>query len=172
MQMSFNGENPEVVKDVYIAPGACIIGKVSAGKRSSVWFNAVIRGDIEPVTIGEETNIQDNATVHTDEGYPTSIGNRVTVGHNAVLHGCTVEDEALIGMGAMILNGSRVEKGALVGAGALVPPGKVIPAGTLALGSPAKVARELSPGEYPVKDGEYMRYMQRAQRYMEEQERG
>lgn len=143
MLIEFRDLKPRIAENVFIAPGAYIIGNVILEAYSSVWFNAVIRGDMDVIHIGSETNIQDNCSVHTDEGYPSKIGSRVTVGHNSVLHGCLIEDEALIGMGAVILNGARIGRGAIIGAGAVVTSGTVIPAGTLAVGSPAKVIRNL-----------------------------
>ncbi len=165
--ITFNGYYPQLARETFVAPGAYIIGNVYIDSCSSIWFNTVLRGDIDRITIGRETNVQDNSTLHTDEGYPTEIGDMVTVGHNSVLHGCTVEDEVLIGMGTVILNGSRVGAGAIVGAGALLPSGTVIPPGTLALGSPAKVVRELSSREHPTREGHYKQYWHRACCYME-----
>jgi len=140
----YQGYYPRVAEDVFVAPGSYVIGRVQIGKKSSVWFNAVLRGDIDNIVIGEETNIQDNCTVHIDEGSPASIGDRVTVGHNSVLHGCTVEDDVLIGMGSVVLNGARIGKGTILGAGSVVPPGTEIPPNSLALGSPAKKVKDLT----------------------------
>ncbi len=168
MMLPFEGSRPSLSQKVYVAPGAYLIGKVEIGCCSSVWFNAVLRGDIEKITIGRESNVQDNVTVHTDKGYPTVIGNRVVIGHNAVLHGCTVEDGALIGMGALLLNGSKVGSEAIVGAGSLITPGMEVPARTLVVGAPAKVIRELSPEEYPGRQGNYYTYMKIAQKYLAE----
>ena len=128
----------------FVAPGAVVVGEVSLGARSSVWFNTVVRGDSDRVEIGDDTNIQDNATVHQDDGMPALVGARVTVGHRAVVHGCVIEDECLIGMGAMVLSGARVGRGSLVGAGALVREGQVIPAGSLVLGMPGRVMGQVS----------------------------
>jgi carbonic anhydrase/acetyltransferase-like protein (isoleucine patch superfamily) len=147
---------------VFIAPGAFVIGEVTLGARTNVWYNAVIRGDMAPVTIGEETNLQDNVTIHVDEGVPTLIGNQVTVGHNVVLHGCTVEDGVLIGMGSVILNGAVIGRDSLVGAGSLVTPGTVIPPRSLVIGSPGKVVRTLSEDQIPMADGMYKRYLKLA----------
>lgn len=161
----FEGYKPQLGEDVFIAPGARIVGRVEIGRGSSVWFNTVIRGDVDEVTIGEETNIQDGCLLHEDPGCPLKIGNRVTVGHGAVLHGCTVEDGSLIGMGAIVLNGARVGKGAVVGAGALVVEGQEIPPGHLALGSPARVVRQLSAQETEKFQKLAVHYRQRAQQY-------
>lgn len=144
MILPFEDVYPAVGTDVFVADDAKVIGRVTLGARTSVWYGCVLRGDVGTIHIGDDTNIQDLTVVHvTGERFNTRIGNRVTVGHRAILHGCTIHDDALIGMGAIVLDGAVVERGALVGAGALVPPGKVIPAGTMALGSPAKVIREL-----------------------------
>ncbi|MBI5711074.1 MAG: DinB family protein [Candidatus Eisenbacteria bacterium] len=128
----------------FIAPGAVVVGEVTLGARSSVWFNTVVRGDTAAVRVGEETNIQDNSTVHVDEGQPAVIGARVTVGHRAIVHGCVVEDECLIGMGAVVLSGARVGQGSLVGAGALVREGQLIAPGSLVVGAPARVVGPVS----------------------------
>ena len=147
MILPFDGVDPDLGDEVFVADDAKVIGKVTIGARSSIWYGCVLRGDIGTIEIGEETNIQDLTTIHVTGGqFDTKIGSRVTVGHRAIIHGCTIEDDALIGMGAIILDGAVVEKGALVGAGALVAPGKVIPAGTMALGSPARVVKTLGEG--------------------------
>lgn len=125
----------------FIAPGAQVLGAVSLGARASVWYNAVLRADMGPIAIGPETNIQDLTMVHVDEGIPCSIGARVGVGHRAILHGCTVEDDSLVGMGAILLNHVRVGSGSVIGAGAVLTEGTVVPPGSLVLGVPAKVVR-------------------------------
>jgi len=143
-----NGRKPEIGSDEhYIAPNATIIGSVAIGRQASVWFNAVARGDDEQITIGDRSNVQDGSVLHADPGYPLTLGNDVTIGHMVMLHGCTIGDGTLIGMGAIILNGARIGAGSLVGAGALVPEGKEIPGGVLAIGSPARVVRQLSREE-------------------------
>ena len=147
MLRSYRGISPRVAPSAYIDPGAHIIGDVSIGERSSVWPSAALRGDIEPIRVGDETNIQEGAVLHTDSGFPTTLGDRVTVGHLALLHGCIVEDDALIGMGAIVLNGARVGKGAVVASGALVPEGMQVPAGTLVMGTPAKPRRAVTAEE-------------------------
>jgi carbonic anhydrase/acetyltransferase-like protein (isoleucine patch superfamily) len=123
----------------FVAPGATVVGEVTLGERSSVWFGTVVRGDGAPITVGSHTNLQDLTLVHVDEDAPTVVGDRVTVGHRAIIHGCTIEDDCLIGMGAIVLSKARVGTGSLVGAGALVTEGQVIPPGSLALGAPARV---------------------------------
>lgn len=125
----------------FIAAGAVVLGDVHLGRDASVWFNAVIRGDTERIVIGDEANIQDLSVVHADPGFPCVVGRRVTVGHRAILHGCVVEDDCMIGMGAILLNGVRVGTGSVVGAGAVLVEGMVIPPGSLVLGIPGKVAR-------------------------------
>ncbi len=123
----------------FVAPGAVVVGDVTLGARSSVWFNTVLRGDVDRIEVGEDSNVQDNSIVHMDEGLPALIGAGVTIGHRAVIHGCVIEDGCLIGMGAVVLSGARVGAGSLVGAGALVRERQVIPPGSVALGMPAKV---------------------------------
>ncbi len=129
--------------DYWIAPGAHVIGDVRLGDGVSIWFNCTLRGDNEPLEIGEGTNIQENCVLHTDMGFPLSIGANCTVGHKAMLHGCTIGNGSLIGMGATVLNGAIIGEGCLIGAGALVTEGKVIPDGSLVMGAPARVVREL-----------------------------
>ena len=163
--LSFKNSHPRLGDNVYVAPGAYVIGDVVIGSSSSVWFNAVIRGDIAPIRIGDETNLQDNVTVHVDRDIPVTVGNRVTVGHNAVLHGCTIEDNALIGINAVILNGAVIGHDSLVAAGSLVTPGIVIPPYSLVMGSPGKVVRSLSEEQTPRAQGMYKRYVQIARTY-------
>jgi carbonic anhydrase/acetyltransferase-like protein (isoleucine patch superfamily) len=142
------GKSPRLHDTVFVAPGARIIGDVEIGPDSSVWFNTVIRGDVHWIKIGRETNVQDGTVLHVTEGEsPLTIGNRVTIGHMAMLHGCTVEDLALIGIGAIVLDGAVIGREAFIGAGALVTPGVKIPPRTLCLGRPAKPVRDLRPDE-------------------------
>ena len=136
---------PQIPDSAWVAESAQVIGRVRLGERSSVWFNTVLRADNEALVIGDETNIQDGTVLHCDPGKPLHIGNGVTVGHNVMLHGCTVGDGSLIGIGAVILNEAVIGKNCLVGAGALVTEGKVFPDGSMILGSPAKVVRALTP---------------------------
>ncbi len=143
---ALEGTAPDASEN-WVAPGARLIGKVVLRPRASVWFNAVLRGDNEPIVIGEGSNIQDGCVLHTDMGYPLTVGANCTVGHLAILHGCTIGDGALIGMGAMVMNGARVGSGALIGAGAMVTEGKEIPDGALVMGRPGKVVRMLEPEE-------------------------
>jgi carbonic anhydrase/acetyltransferase-like protein (isoleucine patch superfamily) len=135
----------ELGGEVWVAPNATLTGRVSLGAHASVWFGCVMRGDLEPITIGHETNVQDLTVVHVDRGCPVLVGNRVTIGHRAVIHGCTVEDDAVIGMGAVLLSGSRVGKGALVAAGAVLREGFEVPPGAIAAGVPAVIRGEVGP---------------------------
>lgn len=129
--------------DFWIAPDANVIGQVTLHTGASVWFGATLRGDTEMISVGEESNVQDLSVLHTDKGYPLQIGARCTIGHRAILHGCTIGDESLIGMGAVVLNGARVGRNCLIGAGALITEGKEIPDGSLVMGSPGRVVRQL-----------------------------
>ncbi|HHL21220.1 MAG TPA: gamma carbonic anhydrase family protein [Aliiroseovarius sp.] len=136
---------PDIADDAWIAPDAQVMGNVVLGQGASVWFGAVLRGDGEPIRIGARTNIQDLSVLHTDPGFGVTIGAGCTIGHRAILHGCTLEDNVLIGMGATILNGAHIGAGSLIGAGALVTEGKEIPPGSLVMGAPGRVVRELDP---------------------------
>ena len=141
------GVTPDVDATAFTAPTSVLLGRVSLAAHASVWYGAVLRGDVDAISIGPESNIQDNCTVHVDPGFPVTVGARVSVGHNAVLHGCTVEDEVLVGMGATVLNGARIGAGSLVAAQALVPQGMEVPPGSLVAGVPARVRRELTEEE-------------------------
>jgi len=144
----YKGEKPEINESCFIAPSADIIGSVSIGEDSSVWFGTVIRGDGNYIKIGKGSNIQDNSIVHINiNGSPIIIGDNVTVGHGAILHGCKIEDNCLIGMGTTILDGTIIRKNTLIAAGSIVTGGKIIPSGVLCLGVPAKVIRKLSEEE-------------------------
>jgi len=144
----FGGKTPQLGEGVFVAPSADVIGNVVIGARSTIWYCAVLRADVESIRVGAETSIQDNTVVHVDSsGYSTVIGDRVTVGHSVVLHGCSIGDDALIGIGSIVLNGAEVGAGAMVGAGSLVTPGTKIPPGMLALGSPARLKRPLTDEE-------------------------
>jgi len=137
----------KIAEWVYRAPGSQIVGDVAIGENSSVWYNAVIRGDANPIVIGENTNIQDNAVLHVGHDTSLIIGDNVTIGHGAIVHGCTIGNNVLIGMGAIILDGAIVEDNCIIGAGALVTQKKVIPEGSLALGNPAKIVRQITLDE-------------------------
>ncbi len=142
------GEHAPTIADegrIWIAPGAHVIGRVQIGFDVGVWFGAVIRGDNELITVGDRTNIQDNAVLHSDPGFPLTIGDRVTVGHGAIVHGCTIGPDTLIGMGATILNGAHIGRGCIVGANALVREGAVFPDGSLIVGVPARLVASGDP---------------------------
>ncbi len=147
MLHQYKGERPQIGKDVYLAPGSRIIGKVVLADQASIWHNAVLRGDLASIKVGKKTNIQENSTLHVDRDYPLTIGNNITVGHGAILHSCTIGDNCLIGMGATILNGVVIGPQSIIGAGALVPENREIPAQSLVLGVPGKVIRQLTPTE-------------------------
>lgn len=140
---ALDGERPEIADSAWVAPGARLMGRVVLAAESSVWFNAVLRGDNEPIVVGARSNIQDGSVLHTDMGFPLTIGEDCTVGHAAILHGCTIGPRSLIGMGATILNGVVIPEHCLVGANALVTEGKAFEPGSLILGSPAKAVRRL-----------------------------
>lgn len=140
----FNGKIPVVAGSAFIAPGAFVIGDVVIGEQSSIYFGAVVRGDLNFIRIGDRTNIQDNVTVHLSHAFGVTIGNDVTVGHNAVLHGCTIEDGCTIGMGAIVMDGAVICKNSIVGAGSVVTAGKEYPEGSLIFGTPAALVRELT----------------------------
>lgn len=145
MLYELDGVRPDVPDngDFWVAPGAHVIGNVVLGAGVSIWFGCTLRGDNEPIVLGAGTNIQENCVLHTDMGYPLTIGAECTIGHKAILHGCTIGDGSLIGMGATVLNGAVIGKGCLIGAGALVTEGKEIPDGSLVMGAPGRVVRQL-----------------------------
>ncbi|MQY10601.1 Protein YrdA [Streptomyces sp. RB5] len=141
------GREPKTDPNAFVAPTAVLLGDVRLAAGSSVWYHAVLRAEFETIELGADSNIQDNCTVHVDPGFPVTVGERVTVGHNVVLHGCTLEDDVLVGMGATVLNGARIGAGSLVAAQALVPQGMRVPPGSLVAGVPAKVKRPLTDEE-------------------------
>lgn len=145
--IKYKGKVPQVGERVFLAEGACLVGDVSVGDDSSVFYNAVIRADLAEIKIGKRTNIQDNVCIHVSTGVGVNIGDEVTVGHGAVLHGCTIEDNVLIGMGAILMDGSHIKKNCIIGAGALVTHGKEFPEGSLVMGAPAHVVRTLTTDE-------------------------
>lgn len=143
--LPFEGATPRLAEGAYIAPGAQVIGNVELGEQASVWYNAVLRGDLEKITVGARTNVQDGTVIHIESGqYPTIIGEGVTIGHKALVHACTIGDNCLIGMGSIILDGAVIEDNCLIAAGAVVTPGTHVPAGSLVMGTPGKVVRELT----------------------------
>ncbi|MEU1264835.1 gamma carbonic anhydrase family protein [Streptomyces cellulosae] len=141
------GREPRIDEGAFVAPTASVVGDVTLHAGASVWYGAVLRGDVESIAVGESSNVQDNCTLHADPGFPVNVGERVSIGHNAVVHGATVEDDCLIGMGATVLNGAVIGAGSLVAAQALVPQGMRVPPGSLVAGVPAKVRRELTAEE-------------------------
>lgn len=156
---------PEVAEDCWVAPSASVIGHVIMQPRSSVWFGAVLRGDNEPITLGDDTNIQDNAVCHTDPGHPLIFGKGVTVGHQAMLHGCQIGDYSLIGIGATILNGAKIGKNCIIGAHALITEGKEIPDNSLVVGAPGKVIKTLDEGIAEILTASADHYAQNARRF-------
>lgn len=154
----YDGILPVIDETVFIAPGAVVVGRVEIGPYASIWYNSVVRGDVDTVKIGARTSIQDGSILHEHAGFPLFVGEGVTVGHRVLLHGCTIENGAYIGMGSIVMNGARVCEGAVVGAGSLVLQGMVIPPGMLAMGFPAKVVR-------PVKESELDRFYGAVGRY-------
>ncbi len=167
----FNGTWPTIAEDVFIAPGAMIIGNVTIHEGASIWYNAVVRGDSASIVIGRRTNIQDNCTLHVDDDAPLTIGDECTVGHGAVVHGATVGDRVLIGMKAVVLSHSQVGAGTIIGASALVGEHKTIPEGVLAVGIPARVARPLTPDESASIVASATGYHERSRLHREAQER-
>lgn len=164
-----DGVAPEgVAGRFYVAPGAQVMGKVRLGEDANIWFNAVLRGDNDWITVGARSNIQDGCTLHVDPGFPVHVGADVTVGHNVILHGCFVDDGALVGMSATVLNGARIGKGCLVGANALVPEGKEYPENSLILGAPARVVRIMDPAQAAMGRTIAGYYVERAKRFREE----
>jgi len=156
---------PEINADSWVAPNAIIIGKVKLEKNSSVWFNAVLRGDIEKIVIGENSNIQDGSVLHTDPGCPLTVGKDVTVGHMVMLHGCEISDDTLIGIGSTILNKAKIGKNCIIGANTLVTENKVIPDNSLVLGSPGKVIRKVTDDEIKVICENAKHYVENSKRY-------
>jgi carbonic anhydrase/acetyltransferase-like protein (isoleucine patch superfamily) len=168
MILTLAGRTPRIPASAYIAPTADIIGSVDVGENSSVWFQCVLRGDIEPIRIGANSNIQDGCVIHTMTGAPVIVGDWVTVGHRAVLHGCTVEDNCLIGMGAVLLNHVRVGEGSIVAAGALVAERTVIPPRSIYMGVPAKLRRKLEEREQSFIRMHAEHYLQYKEKYLAE----
>ena len=156
---------PAVHPDAFVADGARLVGSVTLGERASVWYNAVLRADMESISIGAFSNIQDSVSVHVDAAHPAEIGEHVSVGHNAVVHGCTVGDGALIGIGAVVLSGAVIGAGSLVAAGAVVLEGTIVPPRSLVAGVPAKVRRELTDDEVAALRDNAVRYLSNAERH-------
>jgi len=159
--------SPEVSDSAFIASSADVIGKVSVGEKSSLWYNVTARGDVNSIRIGDQTNVQDNAVLHNSDDFPCILGNLVTVGHSAVIHACEIGDEVLVGMGAVVLDGAVIGEQSIIGAKSLVTGGTVIPPGSLVLGSPAKVVRELSAEERSKVKDWAVKYVKISRNYLE-----
>lgn len=168
MKYRLGSSHVEVHADSWVAPNATLVGKVKLEPGASVWFNAVLRGDNELIHIGENSNVQDGTVMHTDMGFPLNIGTGVTIGHNAMLHGCSVGDYSLIGINAVILNGAKIGKYCIIGANSLIGEGKEIPDGSLVMGSPGKVVRELTEAQKKMLEASAAHYVHNAQRYARE----
>jgi carbonic anhydrase/acetyltransferase-like protein (isoleucine patch superfamily) len=168
MILTVAGRTPRIPASVYVAPSADVIGSVDVGENSSVWFQCVLRGDIEPIRIGANSNIQDGSILHTVMGAPVSVGDWVTVGHRVVLHGCTIADHCLIGMGAVVLNHAQIGEGSIIAAGSVVPEDTVIPPRSLYMGVPAKLKRELTKDEQAFIRMHAEHYLQYKETYLAE----
>ena len=147
MIRGYKGIEPKIGNNVFIAEGVDIIGRITLADNCNIWYQTAMRGDVDEIVVGENTNIQEGSVVHVSAGYPTIIGKNVTIGHKAIVHACKIGDNTLIGMGSIVLDGAEIGEFTLLGAGSLVPPGKKIPSGVLAMGSPAKVIRNLTDEE-------------------------
>lgn len=168
MLYQLGARRPVREEGVWVADNACVIGSVTLGADSSVWFGAVIRGDNDQITIGPQSNVQDNAVLHTDSGLALTLGRGVTVGHHAMLHGCSVGDYSLIGIHAVVLNGARIGRHCIIGANALIPEGMEIPDGSLVVGSPAVIRRQLSDVQKQHLQAAALHYVNNARRYAQE----
>jgi carbonic anhydrase/acetyltransferase-like protein (isoleucine patch superfamily) len=163
--LPYDGTEPDVADDAYVAPGVTLVGSVTVRSGASVWFGAVVRGDGAPIEVGERSNVQDGCVLHSDPGFPVRVGADVSIGHRAVVHGCTVEDGSLVGMGAVVLNGAVVGHGSLVAAGSVVLEGTVIPPDSLVAGVPGTVKREVTDAERERIRSGAASYVSRAARY-------
>ncbi len=164
--LAYRGTLPRIADNVFVAPGAWVIGDVVIGDRSSVWFNTVVRGDVNFIRIGSDTCVQDNCTLHvTRRKYPLQIGDRVVIGHKAMVHGCTIEDECMIGIGAIILDGAKVGAGSIIASGALLPPGFEAPPGSVLMGTPAKVKRSITDSDRELIRSSWSGYAELAAEY-------
>ncbi|UJJ30679.1 gamma carbonic anhydrase family protein [Halopseudomonas maritima] len=168
MKYSLGEDRVQMAEDAWIADNAAVIGKVTLEAGANVWFGAVIRGDVERITVGEHSNVQDGAVMHADSGVPLTLGKGITVGHNAMLHGCTVGDYSLIGINAVVLNGAKIGKHCIIGANSLIPEGKEIPDGSLVMGSPGKVVKTLNEQQKKMLELSAAHYVQNAKRFREQ----
>ena len=166
--LGYDGHAPDVAPDAFVAEGATLVGAVTVGAGASVWFGAVVRADGAPIGLGRSSNVQDGSVLHSDPTFPVIVGERVTIGHRAVVHGCTVEDDSLVGMGAVVLNGAVVGAGSLVAAGSVVLEGTVVPPGSLVAGVPGRVKRPVTDAERERMQAGTESYVVRARRYREE----
>jgi len=159
---ALDGHRPEIAPDAFIAHAAVVVGRVRIGARSSVWYGSVLRGDDEEIVVGADTNVQDLSLMHADPGFPAVLGDRVTVGHKVIVHGATVEDDVLVGMGAILLNGARIGSGSVVAAGAVVTPGTEVPEGSLVAGLPGKVIREVRDSDREMIQHAFQSYVKKS----------
>ncbi len=166
MSLKYKNDDLKIDKSVFIAPSADILGKVTIGKNSSIWFQSVLRGDVDEIIIGENCNIQDGSIIHCVHGYPAIMGNNVSLGHGVILHGCTLEDNILIGMRATVLTGAVIGKNSLIAAGALVGEGVVIPPNSLVVGMPAKVKKEITEDQLKLIHKTWENYVEYAKHYL------
>jgi carbonic anhydrase/acetyltransferase-like protein (isoleucine patch superfamily) len=162
----YEGKKPIIAPDAYVSPRATVIGAATIGARSSVWEHATVRADYNTIEIGTDSSIQDNCTVHCDLRFPTKIGNRVTLGHNSVAHGCTIDDNVLVGIGAVILNNVHIGHHTIIGAGSVITSGKIIPPESLVIGVPGKVVRSLTQGDLEELDANWQVYVELSRRYL------
>jgi len=163
---SFDGVVPDIAADAFVAQSVDLIGNVIAHSKANIWFGSVLRGDIEPITVGENANVQDLSVIHTDAGFPVEIGAYCTIGHRAILHGCILEEGVLVGMGATIMNGCVIGKGSIIGAGAVVTEGQHIPPFSMVLGMPGKVKKQLDRTTFEDRIAHAMGYVDRGQHYL------
>lgn len=164
---SYKGFTPKLEKGVFIAESADIIGRVICGEDSNIWFQCVLRGDVNSISIGRNTNVQDQSMLHVTEGFPLTIGDNVSIGHSVTLHGCTIEDSCLIGMGAVILDGAVIGENSVVAGGSVVPPGKKYPPGSMIMGNPAVVRRDLTAEEKVMYANHYKSYVSYKNEYLD-----
>lgn len=168
MKLNYKGYKPQIGENVFIAPNCTIIGRCYIGENSSIWFSAVIRADVNEIRIGKNTNIQDGTVIHCDNEYPSIIGDNVTVGHNAIIHGCKIGNNCIIGMGSTILDNAEIGDNVIIGANSLITSGKRIPGGVLVMGSPARVVRDLTADELKRIEESYKDYIEKAMEYKKE----